>query len=38
MPQLEVRESPIEEVVKVNAKIVEFDEAYPKEYFKQRYT
>lgn len=32
-----VKEVPIEEVVKVNATIVEFDAAYPKEYFEDRY-
>ena len=37
MSPLEIREAPIEEVVKVNATIVEFDEAYPKEYFEERY-
>lgn len=36
MNQLEIKEAPIEEAVKVNATIVEFDEAYPKEYFEER--
>jgi len=32
-----VKEVSIEEVVKVNATIVEFDAAYSKEYFEERY-
>lgn len=32
-----VKEVPIEEAVKVNATIVEFGEAYSKEYFENRY-
>lgn len=32
-----IKEISIEEAVKVNASIIEFDEKYPKEYFKNRY-
>jgi len=32
-----VKEVPIEEAVKVNAKIIEFDEPYQKKYFEDRY-
>jgi len=32
-----IKEVPIEEAVKVNATIVEFDEPYTKDYFEERY-
>lgn len=32
-----IKEVPIEEVVKVNAKVVEFGEPYKKDYFENRY-
>ncbi len=37
MEKVQVREAPIEAVVKVNQTIAEFDAPYPKEYFEQRY-
>ena len=36
-PKITVREAPIEEAVKVNSTITEFDERYPKEHFEERY-
>ncbi len=35
--EIVVKEVPIEEAVKVNVSIVEFDEPYPKECFEERY-
>jgi len=35
MVKITVKEVPIEEAVKVNSTIVEFDEPYSKEYFEE---
>lgn len=35
--KITVREAPIEDAVKVNSTITEFDERYPKEHFEERY-
>ncbi len=35
--KITIKEAPIEEVVKVNATIVEFDAPYQKDYFENRY-
>lgn len=36
-PEIIIKEVPIEEAVKVNAAIIEFDEPYQKDYFEERY-
>ncbi len=37
MVKISVKEVPIEEAVKVNSTIIEFDESYSKNYFEERY-
>lgn len=37
MQSLEIKQAPVEEAVKVNATITEFDAPYSKEYFEERY-
>ncbi len=36
-PEIIIKEVPIEEAVKVNATIIEFDELYQRDYFEERY-